>query len=32
MRSRTMLSQNVEATLACAILNRMTYLGMPDGY
>jgi hypothetical protein len=32
MRSRTMLSQNVEATLACAILNRMTYLRMPDGY
>ena len=32
MRSRTMPTQNVEATLACAIMNRMTQLGMPDGY
>lgn len=32
MRSRTMLSQKVEAAIACAILNRMTLLGMPDGY
>ena len=31
MRSRTMLSQKTEATLACAILNTMTHLGMPDG-
>ncbi len=32
MRSRTMLSQKVEAALACAIVNRMTHVGMPDGY
>ena len=32
MRSRTMPSQKTEAALACAILNRMTHLGMPDGY
>ena len=32
MRSRTMPSQKTEAALACAILNRMTQLGMPDGY
>ncbi|MCP4300576.1 MAG: IS5 family transposase [Gammaproteobacteria bacterium] len=31
MRSRTIATQKVEATLACAILNRMTHLGMPDG-
>ncbi|MGI9286395.1 MAG: IS5 family transposase, partial [Pseudomonadales bacterium] len=31
MRSRTMLSQKTEAVLACAVLNRMTQLGMPDG-
>lgn len=27
-----MLSQKTEAALACASLNRMTQLGMPDGY
>ena len=32
MRSRTMPSQKTEAALACAILNRMTQPGMPDGY
>jgi hypothetical protein len=32
MRSRTMASQKTEAALACAILNRMTQLGMPDGW
>ena len=32
MLSRTMASQKVEATLACAIMNRMTQLGMPGGY
>ena len=32
MRSRTIASQKTEAALACAILNRMTQLGMPDGY
>ena len=32
MRSRTIATQKVEATLACAVLNRMTRLGMPDGY
>ena len=32
MRSRTMVSQKTEAALACAILNRMTQLGMLDGY
>ena len=32
MRSRTMPSQKKEAALACAILNRMTQLGMPDGF
>ncbi len=32
MRSRIMASQKVEATLACAVLNKMTQLGMPDGY
>ncbi len=32
MRSRTMAQQRVEVTLACKILNRITYLGMPDGY
>ncbi len=32
MRSRTMASQKTEAALACTILNRMTQLGMPDGY
>jgi hypothetical protein len=32
MRSRTMPSQKTEATLGCAILNRMTHCGMPDGY
>jgi hypothetical protein len=31
MRSRTMLSQKVEAALARAILNNMAQLGMPDG-
>ena len=32
MRSRAMASQKVEAALAYAIINRMTQLGMPDGY
>ena len=32
MRSRTMPSQKTEAAIACAILNRMTHLEMPDGY
>ena len=32
MRSRTMPPKKTEAALACAILNRMTHLGMPDGY
>ena len=32
MRSRTMASQRIEVTLACTILNRITHLGMPDGY
>jgi len=32
MRSRTMPSQKTEMTLACAILNKMAQLGMPDGY
>ena len=32
MRSRTMPPQKTEATLACAILNKMAQLGMPDGY
>lgn len=32
LRSRTMASQRVEATLGCAIMNKMTRLGMPDGY
>ena len=32
MRSRAMPSQKTEATLACAVLNKMTHLGMPDGY
>ena len=32
MRSRTMSSQKTEVALACAILNKMTHLGMPDGY
>ena len=32
MRSRTMPSQKTEAALACAILNRMSHLGMPNGY
>ncbi|MGI9296129.1 MAG: transposase [Pseudomonadales bacterium] len=31
MRSRTMTSQKTEVALACAILNRMTQLGMPAG-
>ncbi len=32
MRSRTMASQKTETMLACAILNSMSHLGMPDGY
>jgi signal transduction histidine kinase len=32
MRSRTMPSQKTEAAIACAVLNRMTHLDMPDGY
>ncbi len=32
MRSRTMSSQRTEAALACAIVNTMNHLGMPDGY
>lgn len=32
MRSRTMASQKTQAALACAILNTLTHLGMPDGY
>ena len=32
MRSRTIATQKVEATLACAVMNRMTRLGMPNGY
>ena len=32
MRGRTLASQKTEATLACAILNAMTALGMPDGH
>ncbi len=32
MRSRTMPTQKTEAALACAVLNGMTQLGMPDGY
>ena len=32
IRSRSVESQKVEATLACSIMNRMTKLGMPDGY
>ena len=32
MRGRTMPSQKTEAALACAVVNRMTHLGMPDGY
>jgi hypothetical protein len=32
LRSRTMASQKMESALACAILNRMAHLGMPDGY
>ena len=32
MRSRAPVSQKAEARLACATTNRMTQLGMPDGY
>ncbi len=32
MRSRTVASQKIEVVLACAVLNRMTRLGMPDSY
>ena len=32
LRSRTLPSQRTEARTACAILNRMTRLGMPDSY
>ena len=32
MRSRNLAAQRVEARVGCAILNRMTALGMPDGY
>ena len=32
MRSRTMPFQKVEAALACAIMNKMTQLWMPNGY
>jgi hypothetical protein len=32
MRSRNARSQETEATLACAILNTMADLGMPDSY
>lgn len=32
LRSRTMPSQRTEVRIACAILNTMTHLGMPDSY
>ena len=32
MRARGLASQRVEARLGCKIMNRMTQLGMPDGY
>jgi len=32
MRSQMIPSQKTEATLACAIINRMTKLGKSDGY
>ena len=32
MRSRALESQQVEAQLACKVLNRMASLGMPDSY
>jgi hypothetical protein len=32
MRSRTLAGQQVEAQLACGVLNTMTRLGMPDSY
>ena len=32
MRSRTMPSQKTEVAIACAIVNKMARLGMPDGY
>lgn len=31
MRARRLVSQRVEARIACKILNQMTALGMPDG-
>ena len=32
MRSRNLAAQRVEARIGCKIINRMTALGMPDGY
>ena len=32
MRSRRLATQRVEAQIGVKILNRMTALGMPDGY
>ena len=32
LRSRTMASQGTEISIACAILNNMAQLGMPDSY
>lgn len=32
MRSRRLVTQRVEARIGCKIINRMTPLGMPDGY
>jgi hypothetical protein len=32
MRSRSLVGQRIEVSLACKILNTMTGLGMPDSY
>ena len=32
MRARKLASQRVEARIRCQVLNKMTALGMPDGY
>jgi len=32
LRSRTTVSQQTEVRIGCSVLNRMTQLGMPDGY
>jgi len=32
LKARTFESQAVEAFVRCIVLNRMTFLGMPDSY